>query len=388
MENRRFPERCTCFEEQDRAGKVLSKTAQADVVRAIQRLYSTGVPLFDKTVIATLDTAICERHAIMNLVGVDGNMSVSRPDWISFETHYEPRIGFRTIQNMINGVPPDGRMRTCGALSSYRVACFPRHTAPSSRATLSSIKRLWDIYQKLWQQSQTCSVLMEIMGKLPPHCQVTKVVCFGLGALLPNICRTCGLCLNSVHCKIHKTTRSRTFTQHAAAVSIMLMLRQQNPHLQCYSQEPEYSPECRNILRGLDIIVVDGHKGFLEVDDRTLVISIKPAVPVKQIITELARPAVIIWDAMDGDERDPDEGNPDKWQLLTRNGSQYWQSPYGVDPDSSRTRNMLTYEYASVPFPGDVLNFGPLDIHIRQPADTMAGGSALQIGGATAGTLL
>ncbi|KXH69499.1 hypothetical protein CSAL01_01521 [Colletotrichum salicis] len=323
MENQRFPERCTCFEDQDRAGEVLSKTAQADVVRAIQRFYSTGVPLFDKTVIATLDTAICERHAIMNLVGVDGNMSVSRPDWISFETHYEPRIGFRTIQNMINGVPPDGRMRTCGALSSYRVACFPRHTAPSSRASLSSIKRL-----------------------------------------------------------------SRTFTQHAAAVSMMLMLRQQNPHLQCYSQEPEYSPECRNILRGMGIIVVDGHKGFLEVDDRTLVLSIKPAVPVKQIITELARPAVIIWDAMDGDERDPDEGNPDKWQLLTRNGSQYWQSPYGVDPDSSRTRNMLRYEYASGPFPGDVLNFGPLDIHIRQPANTIAGGSALQIGGATAGTLL
>ncbi|KAG7044741.1 hypothetical protein JMJ77_0004203 [Colletotrichum scovillei] len=128
----------------------------------------------------------------------------------------------------------------------------------------------------------------------------------------------------------------------------------------------------------MGIRVLDGHRGFLEVDDKTLVFSIKPSVPVKQIITELARPAMIIWDAMSGDERNDDERNPDKWQLLTENSKRLWHSPFGVDPDSSRTRKMLGEEYLACPFLGDRLNFGQLDIHIRRSAREILGGSAPQ----------
>ncbi|KXH27139.1 hypothetical protein CNYM01_10351 [Colletotrichum nymphaeae SA-01] len=365
MENRRFPENCTCFLERDLANKILSKAEQADVVQTIQHLYGAGAPLFKREHILYLDEAIRGRHEHVNLGGMDGSA-------------YEPRIGFRTIQKMINGVPPDGRMRTWGAFSAFRIACFPRHTAPFSQDLLSKSHQLWALYQDLWKRSPTCLTLMLLLDRLPPQIQVTKIVCFGLGALLPNVCRTCQDCQRSPDCQAHRVIRSRTFTQHAAAVSMMQKLRQQVPHLEFYSQEPEYSPECRVLLNQMGIRVLDGHRGFLEVDDKTLIFSIKPAVPVKQIITELARPAMIIWDAMGGDERNDDERNPDKWQLLTENGERLWHSPFGVDPDSSRTRKMLGEEYLACPFLGDRLNFGQLDIHIRRSAREILGGSAPQ----------
>ena len=64
----------------------------------------------------------------------------------------------------------------------------------------------------------------------------------------------------------------------------------------CYAQDPAYTKVDRSVLAECEISVLGNPKGFLEVDDSTVVLSCAPSVPVKQIIFDLAQPSVIIVD--------------------------------------------------------------------------------------------
>lgn len=64
----------------------------------------------------------------------------------------------------------------------------------------------------------------------------------------------------------------------------------------CYAQDPANTAADKAALKCYGVQILDDPCGFLEVDDPTVVCSFAPNVPVKQIVTDLARPAVLIWD--------------------------------------------------------------------------------------------
>ena len=70
----------------------------------------------------------------------------------------------------------------------------------------------------------------------------------------------------------------------------------------CYAQDPAYTETYKSVLEGSGITVLDDPKAFLEVDDSTVVISCAAELPVKQIISDLAQPAIMIWDGIYDDE--------------------------------------------------------------------------------------
>lgn len=74
--------------------------------------------------------------------------------------------------------------------------------------------------------------------------------------------------------------------------------------MQIYSQEPAYSRICEQVLGPHGITVLTGVQGFLEVDNSTVVFSVAPNVPVKQIVVDLARPAIIVWDNVESVEEE------------------------------------------------------------------------------------
>ncbi|KAJ7791538.1 hypothetical protein B0H14DRAFT_2212300, partial [Mycena olivaceomarginata] len=63
--------------------------------------------------------------------------------------------------------------------------------------------------------------------------------------------------------------------------------------IKCFAQDPIHSAIDKQPLCQHGISVVVHPQGFLHVDNSSIVISIAPNIPVEQIITELARPAVI-----------------------------------------------------------------------------------------------
>lgn len=65
--------------------------------------------------------------------------------------------------------------------------------------------------------------------------------------------------------------------------------------IKCYAQDPVYQDSDKSILEKLGITVLADPRGFLEVDETSVVLSISPNIPIRQIITDIARPALMIW---------------------------------------------------------------------------------------------
>lgn len=87
--------------------------------------------------------------------------------------------------------------------------------------------------------------------------------------------------------------------QHALILSLRdYLLEKGSSHVDeypCYAQDPAYSDRDKAVLGSLGITTLEDPNGFLKADDHSIVLSFYPNVPVKQIIADLCRPAVIIW---------------------------------------------------------------------------------------------
>ena len=68
-------------------------------------------------------------------------------------------------------------------------------------------------------------------------------------------------------------------------------------------QEPIYLDTCKEALRARGVEIAEPETGFLLVDERTLVITVSCNVPVRQIVADLARPAGMIWNRVEPEER-------------------------------------------------------------------------------------
>lgn len=91
-------------------------------------------------------------------------------------------------------------------------------------------------------------------------------------------------------------------TQHALILTLRDMFcdklsydSSQEKTIKCYAQDPIYNDSDIGALASLDITVLDDPDGFLQLDEETAVISIAPNICVKQVVTELSRPALIFW---------------------------------------------------------------------------------------------
>ena len=97
--------------------------------------------------------------------------------------------------------------------------------------------------------------------------------------------------------------------QHILVLALKDMLSGKNGNaavIQCLAQDPIYSDMDnsdmdKQLLGKHGITILDDPRGFLQLDESSIVISIAPNIPVKQIVTDLARPAVIIWNSISGD---------------------------------------------------------------------------------------
>lgn len=57
-----------------------------------------------------------------------------------------------------------------------------------------------------------------------------------------------------------------------------------------------YTEIDKELLQELGITVLEDPRAFLEVSDESIVLSFGPDIPVRQVVTDLARPAVFICD--------------------------------------------------------------------------------------------
>ena len=68
--------------------------------------------------------------------------------------------------------------------------------------------------------------------------------------------------------------------------------------VRCYSQDPVYEDVDREVLEEMGVTVLEHPRAFLEVDESSVVFAQAPNVAVRQVVADLARPAVMVWDKM------------------------------------------------------------------------------------------
>lgn len=89
-------------------------------------------------------------------------------------------------------------------------------------------------------------------------------------------------------------------THHAIALTMANIVRfcakPSDRGVRLLTQDPHYRDETNDIIKDLGFEVIGGYGagGFAKIDDECVIFSAFTSAPVKQIITDLARPLVII----------------------------------------------------------------------------------------------
>ena len=76
-----------------------------------------------------------------------------------------------------------------------------------------------------------------------------------------------------------------------------------NEGIICYAQDTLYKDIDRAVLKKAGIAILDDPEAFLEIDESSAVISCGPDIPVREIVSDIARPVVMIWDRFMDDEQ-------------------------------------------------------------------------------------
>ena len=159
-----------------------------------------------------------------------------------------------------------------------------RFENPKCRSSLSKLKNSFDANRKIWESSRTCAGLKRQLESLTIAVPIKKIVCFGLGALD----------------NTNPNWPLRSFAQHAAVLTVRDFL-QTIDNVKCYAQDPAYNDRDKELLSSLGITPLEDPRGFLAIDQNTLVFSVSPNAPVKEIVADIQWPAAMIWDTVDED---------------------------------------------------------------------------------------
>ena len=154
----------------------------------------------------------------------------------------------------------------------------------------------------VWEASDPCKQLRSILASAKVPLGITKIVAFA--------CCTFS-CITQKPFSARGVVRSAV--QHALILTLRDILSETNggpsEEIICYAQDPIYSNLDKSILEQSGIKILDDPEGFLEVDESTVVLSFCPNVCVRQVVTDIARPAMMIWDRIRWNE-DEMEGKP------------------------------------------------------------------------------
>lgn len=177
------------------------------------------------------------------------------------------------------------------------------------KSTLGEIQDAYEKQQERWLNSETCRLLIEQLRKLTPaqSANITKVVGMGLGEV-------------GVLRKDFERSIERALVQHSAIKTIVTVLEEQNGgrRVECYAQDPANNEMGDQFLKIVGITPLSDPKGFLEVDENTLVISANPNVPVRQILADIQWPTAMLWNTVEEEKRG-------EWEKVMIAGRPTWK---------------------------------------------------------------
>ncbi|KAK4234528.1 hypothetical protein C8A03DRAFT_18590 [Achaetomium macrosporum] len=327
-----------------------------DCYTKIEKAYNAGMPFFTKAAIReavrAIDSIVLDGRSdeTVPITGIDGatvSFRLRMGEIISGSSTFilkQPLLCYHPIEMMMGLIEP------CGACSpsahDHECACLPMavcHEADKIDRSTKEIIHYFPISPKLkiqveflayhdkWRASEGFDGLKSIFegqdGAVKVPHGVNKVVAFGLGSLA------------------WWGQRENSASQHALVLSVRDFLQARGlGKVACYAQDPDYQAVDKEILNLSGITVLDDPRAFLEVDETSVVVSIHPGLPVRQVVADIARPAVMIW-------------HRDTYKQL---------GPQKADPTSPRVEQMLEKHYVEVEWDFDHKLFGDTAVYVRK----------------------
>ncbi|KAK2754820.1 hypothetical protein FQN54_006713 [Arachnomyces sp. PD_36] len=310
-------------------------------------LYRSGVKLWRKEDLLDIEQQLARSQTTekFTIRRIDGSVvhiknpmfGVSKPIW-------RPYVKFREYWNLVRATPDadmPSELYSCTYLIDWTNQTKRDYEGPVDEARL-----LFEELRNRWNASATCEAFTSQFRKIldgDANKKVTKIVCFGLGDLNfkpPDCWRIENFSKPKDEWLPETSGLERVMIHHAIALTMADVVRS-SPNsggmgVRLLTQDPQYSDETKHMLRdaGFEVLGDHGAGGFAEVDDTSIVFSAYTKAPVREIITDFARPAVIIINKRSSDT------------VFSTLGK-----PYG-DPESPRTRDMWKeYQMARFPVP-------------------------------------
>lgn len=165
-----------------------------------------------------------------------------------------------------------------------------------NHTTIEDIRAAFLRQREAWLQTNTYHALAQQVRAFTPAqaAAITKIVGFGLGKLTPTS-RALAPCAEK-----EERSLNRALVQHAAVQTIADILQDLNGgrKVKCYVQDPVNKGIGDEFLNLIGVTPLNDPKGFLEVDGRTLVVSVNPDQPVRQVLADLQWPRAMLWNTV------------------------------------------------------------------------------------------
>ncbi|KAI0886829.1 uncharacterized protein GGS22DRAFT_118217 [Annulohypoxylon maeteangense] len=223
----------------------------------------------------------------------------------------------------------------------------------------SGVDWVWNnCYKGIWRGCPIMHLLYSTFMRIPLP-PINKVVCFDLGPL-------------AVRWDDPSRKASRGIYRHLAAMTLIeAMNKRFNGGIHLYAQDPNYSPDCIRILsqKGFEIVGTHGAAGLAKIDEQTLLFAPNPSFCLKEIVADIARPAVMVWNPVLTPEESDYKTKSKVPDSLNDNTLISFHHRLPTDPDTPRVRALMQ-DYEKHFFPENNL-FGKTAIYTRLPLPTI-----------------
>jgi hypothetical protein len=136
--------------------------------------------------------------------------------------------------------------------------------------------------EQQWKTSQHYAQFQEVLSMIEIPFTLTKVIALGLGSLIT----------------MSRIAKHR-FLQHALISALHSALVHRgilSVSSEKYVQDPAYTQRDKDIIHSAGLTVLNDPQALLELDESSVLVSIANDIPVGDIVADVCRPGIIIWD--------------------------------------------------------------------------------------------
>ncbi|KAJ3563191.1 hypothetical protein NPX13_g8288 [Xylaria arbuscula] len=265
------------------------------VYQDIQAIYDAGTPIFTKDSIRKIGEELehfqngeHNNGAKITFRGING---------VDYELFIEPQILGRGENDHVGGATWQINYKSIRSLTNCEdIEFFDFKKAYLPMRICNPIRRFgpgfkfkspptppeedFNMYQTIvqqWKTSQHFEQVQDVLASVEIPFAVTKVIGIGLGFLVAK-----------------SRVVERCVLQHAL---VSVLGQRFSISSSAFVQDPVYTQRDRNILHSAGLTVLEDPQGLLELDEHSILLTISADLPIKDIVADICRPGIIIWNS-------------------------------------------------------------------------------------------